>query len=85
MEKRYISIGDKPTTLVLESYYWRLLQVAAKKQEISWQDLCRKLLRNKPPSYNSRAGYLRLYCTSQAYTELEKTLGRLLAASTASP
>jgi predicted DNA-binding ribbon-helix-helix protein len=59
-EQRNITIAGRRTKIALEPAYWRLIEITAAQTRQEWPGLVETLLRAKPPSFSSRAGWLRL-------------------------
>ena len=59
LEKRYISVNGRETSVALEVYYWRLLECLAETFAQDWRSLARKLIAPHDPRIQSRTGFLR--------------------------
>lgn len=77
IEQRNITIDGNQTTLRLERFYWIVLEEVAKHSEITWQKQCVKILKRKPPSYRSRAGFLRVWSSLLIYQRRQKAFEQL--------
>lgn len=59
LEKRYVSVDGRETSVALERYYWRLLECLGETYAEDWRSLARKLLTPHDPRIQSRTGFLR--------------------------
>jgi predicted DNA-binding ribbon-helix-helix protein len=60
-EKRTLLIGGKQSSLAMEALYWRGVERIARERNLKWQEIVLLALDQKPRSFSSRAGWLRIW------------------------